>query len=268
MSVDRKRARAVAGGTYAPRPRGFTLVELLVVIGIISVLIAILVPVVTRARSRANTVAGLSNLHQIGQAMYGYAAINRGMLPFGLYAFGADHSTWCHLLHRYMGGKGDSQLTIDFSTMSRIFHDPNAKVATTTDRAHYSANPVALPEVLAPSPPNWPRPYRISKVNGDLILIMDAVQEPRFEWGSSANAFGLDNGNWLAKPYLNPADSDLNDPIQPGPNLDADFFPAVGNIRWRQWGDSAANFLFGDGHAATLRKADVRKKNIRPKPNY
>lgn len=61
---------------------GFTLIEMLVVIGVVAVLIAILVPVVGKARESANRVKCGSNLRQIGTAMIQYAFANDGVLPF------------------------------------------------------------------------------------------------------------------------------------------------------------------------------------------
>jgi prepilin-type N-terminal cleavage/methylation domain-containing protein/prepilin-type processing-associated H-X9-DG protein len=61
----------------------FTLVELLVVIGIIAVLISILLPTLAKARQAANRAACLSNLRQIGQMFNIYAAENKLQIPLG-----------------------------------------------------------------------------------------------------------------------------------------------------------------------------------------
>ena len=63
------------------RRNAFTLVELLVVIGIIAILVALLLPALNRARAHAVNVQCLSNLRQIGQVSLQYAVENKGWLP-------------------------------------------------------------------------------------------------------------------------------------------------------------------------------------------
>jgi prepilin-type N-terminal cleavage/methylation domain-containing protein len=67
----------------AARRLGFTLVELLVVIGIIAVLVGMLMPALTRAREAANKTACLSNLKQLHLYMTLYAADSKRSIPIG-----------------------------------------------------------------------------------------------------------------------------------------------------------------------------------------
>jgi prepilin-type N-terminal cleavage/methylation domain-containing protein/prepilin-type processing-associated H-X9-DG protein len=67
---------------------GFTLVELLVVIGIIAVLVGLLLPALAKARDSANTVKCASNLRGIGQAIAQYITENQDTFPPSNYPTG------------------------------------------------------------------------------------------------------------------------------------------------------------------------------------
>jgi prepilin-type N-terminal cleavage/methylation domain-containing protein len=75
-----------AGSANGRATSAFTLVELLVVIGIIAVLISILLPAMGRAREQAYRAKCSSNLHNIGLAAFNFAASRKGYFPTGFMA--------------------------------------------------------------------------------------------------------------------------------------------------------------------------------------
>ena len=78
------------------RKRAFTLVELLVVVGIIALLISILLPALSKARNQAVKVQCAAQLRQWGMALANYAGENKGTFPYN----GTPKGTWCPI-----GGK-------------------------------------------------------------------------------------------------------------------------------------------------------------------
>jgi prepilin-type processing-associated H-X9-DG protein/prepilin-type N-terminal cleavage/methylation domain-containing protein len=85
------------------RHSAFTLVELLVVIGIIALLIGILMPALSAAKRQANTLKCASNMKTIGQTLMIYANDNKGKVPRN-YEYGTQyqdgHIYWAEAIGR------------------------------------------------------------------------------------------------------------------------------------------------------------------------
>jgi prepilin-type N-terminal cleavage/methylation domain-containing protein/prepilin-type processing-associated H-X9-DG protein len=95
------------------RRKGFTLVELLVVIGIIAVLISVLLPALTSARRSADNIKCQSNLRQIGASLIMYMGASNGICPpaeFSRYTtFDGPAIYWANILseNKYLKGSTD-----------------------------------------------------------------------------------------------------------------------------------------------------------------
>jgi prepilin-type processing-associated H-X9-DG protein/prepilin-type N-terminal cleavage/methylation domain-containing protein len=87
--------------------RGFTLVELLVVVGIITVLIAILMPALSKAREHANRVKCAANLRSVGQALVMYTHQYRYYPACEIDGYAIAGAVWVPRLRAFTGGSKD-----------------------------------------------------------------------------------------------------------------------------------------------------------------
>lgn len=258
----------------------FTLVELLVVIGIIALLVAILMPALSKARRQANAALCMSNMRQIGVAMALYADRSRDAYPYAETRNFADDPalpdrqaciTWDDLLNRDL--KGNLSSTEEAMAISpkcnRIFWCPEDTVERT--------NPYVLYRDVTPSP----RSYAITRVTG-----IDDGHNVGFG-GVGADGYPhagltLDQQKFCSKrTWFKAASGTIILVEKPSPtNIQGwlnnteycdrpadqvqDYVPDVSQAKNRSLHGGKWNYLFADGHVEPL----YLEETVRPQANF
>ena len=106
----------------ARRRSAFTLIELLVVSGIIVILIAILLPALSKARQMASSIKCLSNLRQLGIGLLDYANNSRNVIPSDL--------LYSDYWYQYIDGSNTTtKVQVKYVTSKDVFYCPNMNSA-------------------------------------------------------------------------------------------------------------------------------------------
>jgi len=254
--------------------KAFTLVELLVVIGIIAVLIAILMPALNRARMSANQVKCQSNFRQIYYAISVYVNENKGVLPkasdpdgWGVSGTNADMFIQ---LSGLLGTKVSDETT-----------DPLAPVFTCVE-ANADGTLVWAPNMLRTVQfhprafPGYdqiktiPEEYPLRKLSSirnsaEKVAFYEGPQIPVWNMCPEPESIFLDGWRWnWGHMYVDPpADGDITrwgQPIETGLNRDDGWW--VCSMRFRHMKNASGPVAFFDGHVETRRKGEVKVKEI------
>ncbi len=107
--------------------RGFTLVELLVVITIIAMMMALLLPAVQAVRASARQTQCASNMKQIGLAVQMFANSRGGQMPFNVHHSAAR--SWVNTLGEYMGDVDEIRICPDDPRAGQLLSGPNGSTS-------------------------------------------------------------------------------------------------------------------------------------------
>ncbi len=231
-------------------PRGFTLIEILVVIAIIAVMSTLTFGVMKGVSGRASSAESLGQLRQIGVGISLYTNENNGRYPYAWNP--VSNTTWRDLLEPYMD--------TDDSSPDNVYVSPTSTLAIPADSTRTATYAI-----------NGEMAWAVRQLGGDInqspvttfqvaepsktILVADTGQDPSLS-NSSQASFAPAKGWWYWNPDPGPW---LDEPI-PVDSVSTPGTEPPDSISYRDNDHAAA--LMADGHAQRFARGAIKKRNV------
>jgi prepilin-type N-terminal cleavage/methylation domain-containing protein/prepilin-type processing-associated H-X9-DG protein len=236
--------------------RGFTLVELLVVVGIIALLISILLPALNKAQAHAVAVQCRSNMRQIAHWGFQYAQDWRGWLPHNGWSIdpatgvGPDWAWWEISSGRWFNSQVPQEWRANKSSVlycpltQKMFGDHFYANMNTNDYGmnHYMGARCSRDSVTKQPSIPWPK---------------QKLLKAKAYWLGEAH-FGIYQGRYYPWEYLST------------PGYDPWMWQVDIPLTTSNPGhpNRTCNFVYGDGHVEPLRREDVYNMNTSQKNEF